>query len=44
MKEMQNKLDEVYNYILNNFKEEQCIYILNKIDDIQNKIDELITE
>jgi len=41
MDEIQRKLDEVYNCILKNYTEEKCIHILNAIDDIQNKIDEL---
>ena len=40
-KEIQNQLDEIYNHIFTNYEENKCIDILNLIDEIQNKIDDL---
>jgi hypothetical protein len=40
-KEIQNQLDEIYNHIFTNYEENECIDILNSIDEIQNKIDNL---
>ena len=40
-KEIQNQLDEIYNHILTNYEKNKCIDILNDIDEIQNKIDNL---
>jgi|13_taG_2_1085334.scaffolds.fasta_scaffold14928_3 flagellin-specific chaperone FliS len=40
-KEIQNQLDEIYNHIFTNYEENKCINILNSIDEIQNKIDDL---
>ncbi len=40
-KEIQKQLDKIYNHIFTNYEENKCIDILNTIDEIQNKIDDL---
>ena len=38
---IQNRLDEVYGYIMTNYKESKCIKVLELIDELQNEIDNL---
>jgi hypothetical protein len=38
---VQEKLDDVYRYIMDNLDESESTEILMMIDDLQNKIDEL---
>ncbi len=38
---IQNNLDEIYSFIMNNYKESQCINVLELIDNLQNEIDNL---
>ena len=34
-------LDEIYSYIMTNYKESKCIKVLELIDELQNEIDNL---
>ena len=38
---IQNNLDEIYSFIMSNYKESQCINVLELIDNLQNEIDNL---
>lgn len=38
---IQNILDEVYSHIMTNYKESKCIKVLELIDELQEKIDDL---
>ena len=36
-----NNLDKVYRYIMSNYKENECIRVLELIDELQHEIDNL---
>ena len=38
---IQNNLDEIYSYIMTNYKEEECIKVLDLIDRLQYETDNL---
>ena len=38
---IQNNLDEVYSFIMTNYKENECTKVLELIDELQNEIDSL---
>ncbi len=38
---IQNNLDEIYSFIMSNYKEKECINVLELIDNLQNEIDNL---
>ncbi len=43
--DLQNNLDEIYSFIMNNHTgESECIYVLELIDNLQNEIDNLINK